>query len=192
MRSALIKLSVSVAAVAVLAGCQSTDNSHKTAAKAPAPAVKKVNNDDLYEVSHEGRYYVFDDMDVYKDFITNGETPYRKVYIGEGPNGQTLVFGLTGKDKKKTSGIGSIDMFQGKQAAAESFYGEMRGEDGRLYVFSELKDMEDVRKTGEAAYRFTQIGAGPKGETVVFVLNKGNKKKQPVALMAEFKKRNAQ
>ena len=81
-------------------------------------------------------------------------------------------------------------MFNGKLKAAENFYGELRGEDGRLYVFSTLEDMEDIRKVGEAPYRFTKIGAGPQGQTVVFVLNKNNKKEQPVSLMAKFKQMN--
>ena len=190
MRSTLIKLSATTLLATALTGCQSMNSDIAAKPSAPAKAITQVNNDDLYEVAHEGRYYVFDDMAVYKDFIANGETPYRKVFIGEGPHNQTLVFGLTGKDKKKTSGIGSIDLFKGNQAPADSFYGEMRNEDGRIYVFSELKDMEAVRQTGEAAYRFTRIGAGPQGETVVFVLNKGNKKQKPIALMAEFAARN--
>ena len=81
-------------------------------------------------------------------------------------------------------------MFAGKMEPAEDFYGEMRGEDGRLYVFNSLKDMEDLRVVGEAPYRFTQIGAGPQGQTVVFVLNKSNKKKEPVALVKRFKAMN--
>ena len=184
--------------VMVLAtGCDTIEKSNPNLAAKPkakpAAAVQKVagvNNRDLYEVMHEGRYYVFDDFDVYQSFLTVGETSYRKVYIGDGPHGETLVFGLRGKDKKKLSGIAGVDMYKGELQAAEEFYGEMRREDGRLYVFSTLEDMEAVRKTGEAAYRFTQIGVGPKGETVVFVLNKGNKKKRPDALIASYKARN--
>ena len=187
MRSPLLKLSATALLALTIVGCKSMNQDMAAQSATPAPIV---NNDDLYEVAHEDRYYVFDDNAVYKDFIANGETPYRKVFIGEGPHNQTLVFGLTGKDKKKTSGIGSIDLFKGNQAPADNFYGEMRKEDGRIYVFSELKDMEAVRQTGEATYRFTQIGAGPQGETVVFVLNKSNKKQKPVALMAEFTARN--
>jgi len=172
-------------AMTSLYGCQSNQ-----AKQQEAEAAVAVNNDDLYEVQHDGRYYVFDDYATYQSFLTVGETSYRKVYIGGGPNSETLVFGLTGKDKKKSSGIASIDMFQGKLEAGEDFYGELRAEDGRLYVFSTLKDMEDMRVVGEAPYRFTQIGAGPQGQTVVFVLNKSNKKKQPVALMAKFKEMN--
>jgi len=173
-------------AVVAMTGC------HTQPAKEEVKAEAKMdlNNNDLYEVSHEGRHYVFDDFATYQSFLEVGETSYRKVYIAGGPKGETLVFGLTGKDKKKTSGIAGIDMFNGKLAGAEEFYGEMRGEDGRLYVFSTLEDMEDVRTVGEAPYRFTKIAAGPQGQTVVFVLNKSNKKKQPVALEAKFKAMN--
>lgn len=172
-----------VGALTSLYGCQS--NTVKEAAAKPA-----LNNDDLYEVVHDGRYYVFDDFKVYQDFLTIGETSYRKVFIGGGPHGQTLVHGLRGKDKKKLSGIAGVEMFKGNMPAAESFYGELRSEDGRLYVFSTLEDMEDMRKVGEAPYRFTVIGAGPQQQTVVYVLNKSNKKKKPVELMAKFKKMN--
>ena len=172
-------------AMTTLVGC------HTNQAKPEAsPAAAQLNNDDLYEVMHEGRYYVFDDYQTYQSFLEVGETAYRKVFIAGGPEGKTLVFGLTGADKKKASGIAGIDMFNGKLKAAENFYGELRGEDGRLYVFSTLEDMEDLRKVGEAPYRFTKIGAGPQGQTVVFVLNKNNKKEQPVSLMAKFKQMN--
>ena len=183
----LIAGAVIAGALMSVYGCQSTATIETAKPVAEAP---KLNNDDLYEVVQEGRYYVFDDFKTYQSFLTVGETSYRKVFIGGGPHGETLVHGLMGKDKKKLSGIAGVDMFAGKLEAAEDFYGEMRGEDGRLYVFNSLKDMEDLRKVGEAPYRFTQIGAGPQGQTVVFVLNKGNKKKEPVALVSRFKAMN--
>jgi hypothetical protein len=145
-----------------------------------------MNNDDYYEVEHEGRLYVFDDAATYKSFLEVGETAYRKVRIAAGPNGETIVFGLTGKDKKKMSGIASIDMYDGKLEGAEDFYGEIHHE-GRLYVFSEWADLKAFKTVYEAPYRFTMIGEGPKGETVVIVLNKGNKKKHPAAQIAAFK-----
>lgn len=183
----LIASALVTGAMIALTGCQT--NQAKQEETKPVAAAQ-LNNDDLYEVMQEGRYYVFDDYKTYQSFLTVGETSYRKVFIGGGPKGETLVYGLTGKDKKKMSGIASVDMFNGDLNGAEDFYGEMRGEDGRLYVFSTLEDMEDVRLVGEAPYRFTQIAAGPQGQTVVFVLNKSNKKKQPVELMAKFKKMN--
>ncbi len=195
----LPKIAVSkIAAASLIAivatGCSHIEKNNPALAKnvTEKSVVSKVvaNNNDLYEVMHEGRYYVFDDHKVYQDFLTVGETSYRKVFIGEGPQNETLVFGLRSKDKKKFEGIAGVDMYQGNLKAADAFYGEMRREDGRLYIFSSLEDMEAVRKIGEAAYRFTQIGVGPNGETVVFVLNKSNKKHRPDALIAQFKTTN--
>ncbi|TDO99456.1 hypothetical protein [Marinomonas balearica] len=154
-----------------------------------AAAEMSLNNEDMYEVHHEGRIYVFDDKGIYESFMAVGETAFRKVRIGEGPHGETIVFGLTGADKKKTSGIASIDMYDGNLEGAEDFYGEMRTE-GRIYVFQSLEEMNTARLVGEVPLRYTQIGAGPKGETVVFALNSSNKKQKPEALIAKFKKMN--
>ncbi len=168
-----------------LTACQSNEVKQEMV-KAP-----ELNNQDLYEVDHEGRHYVFDDFAVYQDFLNVGETSFRKVFIGAGPHGESLVFGLRSEDKKKLEGLAGVEMYNGKMAAADPFYGEMRAEDGRLYVFSSLKDMQAVRDSGEAAYRLTQIGTGPQGQTVVFVLNDSNKKKYPTELVARFKAMNA-
>lgn len=149
------------------------------------------NNDDMYEVHHEGRIYVFDDRDTYEEFLEVGETSFRKVRIGEGPHGETVVFGLTSEDKKKTSGIASIDMYDGNLKGANNFYGETRME-GRIYVFQSLEEMNTARQVGEVPLRYTDIAAGPEGETVVYALNSHNKKKKPVELMAKFKEMNGQ
>lgn len=183
-------------AAVFLAACQTSQSEsvaqapEQTPEKEKAPKVE-LNNQDLYEVVHEGRHYVFDDLATYRQFLTVGETSYRKVFIGEGPHGRTLVFGLRGKDKKKLTGIAGVEMYKGRMSAAEEFYGELRGEDGRLYVFDRLEDMEAVRSTGEAAYRLTQIGVGPQQQTVVFVLNKSNKKEYPTALISKYKQMNS-
>jgi hypothetical protein len=179
-------ISVSILA---LSGCKSTETTNIVE---PIKKIEKMvlNNNDLYEVAHDGRYYIFDDFTIYQQFLSVGETAYRKVYIGDGPHGETLVFGLTDKDKKKATGITGIDMYRGDLKANDNFYGEIRSEDGRLYVFSTYQDMVDTRKLGDAIYRFSQIGAGPNGQTVVFVLNKTNKKKRPDTLINAFKKRN--
>lgn len=148
------------------------------------------NNDDYYEVYHEGRLYVFDDAATYRSFLDVGETSYRKVRIGAGPNGETVVFGLTSHDKKKTDGIAGVDMYDGKLMAAEKFYGEIMNE-GRIYVFNNWKELQAYKQTGEAAYRYTDIGAGPRGETVVYVLTKEEKKHRPEMTIAQFKQVHA-
>lgn len=144
--------------------------------------------DQFLEVHEDRRIHIFYDKHTYDEFQQLGETSFRLTRIGAGPKGETLVFGLTAADKKKTSGIPSIEIYDGQRKPA-NFYGEMRAE-GRIYVFSTYDDMKMVRETGEAALRYSDIGAGPKGETVIYVLNNSNKKEKPVALMEQFRKFN--
>ena len=175
-----------------LAACANTDAENTQVVKQDAAKVAAVelNNDDLYEVHAEGRLYVFDDYKTYQEFLEVGETSFRQTFIGAGPAGQTVVFGMTSKDKKKHfSKIAGYNLYMGNQSASENFYGEARLEN-RIYVFDRIEDMKTVRETGEAPLRYTDIGSGPKGETVVYVLRGDNKKVKPVALIAEFKKRN--
>ncbi|HEY9147854.1 MAG TPA: hypothetical protein VIQ22_02495 [Gammaproteobacteria bacterium] len=144
------------------------------------------NNEDYYEVHAEGRIHVFDDAPTYLSFLSVGETAFRKVRIGDGPKGETVVFGLTAEDKKKSEGIAGIDMFDGKLQGGEPFYGEIVNE-GRINVFNNWQEMQVYKQTGEAAYRYTDIGSGPKGETVVYVLTKEEKKHRPDATIAKFR-----
>ncbi|GAB6043635.1 hypothetical protein [Endothiovibrio diazotrophicus] len=182
--SPLARVLTAASLALTLAACQSQSTKEETAKAAP------LNNDDYYEVHHEGRIYVFDDAGVYKEYLSVGETPFRKVRIGVGPHGETVVFGLHKHDKKKMEGIASVDMFDGKiDGAQDGFYAEIRSE-GRIYVFDNWDDVKSFRQVGEAPYRYTDIGAGPNGETVVYVLNKHNKKHRPDALIARFKAAN--
>jgi len=163
-----------------LAGC---------ATNTDAVSAIKASKLEIYEVHHDGRIHVFYDRKLYKEFLSLGETAYRLTRIGAGPNGETLVFGLTKKDKKMKKPVAAIELYDGK-VKQDSIYAEMRKHD-RIYVFNSFNDMGTVRLFGHPNYMFTQIGAGPKGETIVFVLNKKNKKKRPDALIAEYKKHNS-
>jgi len=181
MRKLLQTILIAVIATG-LSACNSTQQVKTDKASTNDVAAKLV----YFEAHHDGRINVFDDSKTYLSFLSLGETSYRLTRIGAGPNGESVVFGLTKKDKKKRSGIKSVEMFDGKLVPSGPFYGEMLLH-GRYYVFSTWKDLVAVKKVGEAAYRYTQIGAGPDGKTVVYVLNKGNKKKKPVDLIAQFK-----
>lgn len=153
--------------------------------------VPHYNVNDYYQVYQEGRIYVFDDFKTYIGFIKNGETPFRLTRIGAGPSGETLVFGLSEQDKTMRTGLGSVDLYDGKTAGiAEGFYGEVV-KDGRIYVFGDWNDLKAFIAVGEAPLRYTQIGAGPNGETVIYVLNEHNKKQKPSALIAEFNRKHA-
>jgi len=140
---------------------------------------------EIYEVHHNGRMHVFYDRKLYKEFLSLGETPYRLTRIGAGPKGETIVFGLTKKDKKMKSNVPAIELYDGKIKASKQFYSEMI-KHNRIYVFSSFADMKTVRDFGHPNFQYSQIGAGPKGETIVFVLNKYNKKTRPDALIKMF------
>ncbi len=168
-----------LAAILAVAGCNQT---------------KPQNNDsmnirEVYEVHEDGRIYAFYDKALYHEFLQLGETAYRLTRIGSGPNGETMVFGLTKADKKKGANTPAIQLYEGKLKPGDDFYAETRRH-GRIYVFTNFDDMTTVRQFGHPNYFYTEIGAGPEGETVVYVLNGKTKKKKPVELMTAFRKHN--
>lgn len=146
-------------------------------------------NDQLFAAEHDSRLYVFDNQDLYKSFQDMGHTAYIKARIGAAPNGGSLVFGLTGADKKKTSGIASIDLWD-ENVSAVNFYGEVKTEEGQLWVFQDLAEMKGALTVGEVPLRWAEIGTGPKGETVVYALNSSNKNSKPVGMINRFKSVN--
>ncbi len=168
-----------------LAGC-TTSSEKPTTAPAEKVAASGANNQDYYQMEHDGRWYVFDDAPTYLNFLATGETPYILTRIGGAPDGKSVVFGLSKEDKEKSSGVAAIEMFEGSRQGAEDFYAEMIV-DHRFYVFNRWKDLQSFRETGEAALRYTDIGGGPKGMSVIYVLNSQNKDQVPTVLQAQFK-----
>lgn len=144
---------------------------------------------ELYEVHQDGLIYVFNDHKLYEEFLSSGDTLYRHTRIGAGPNTETVVFGLTKSDLKVRSNIPFIKFYDGKLKQNGKFYAEMI-KHNRIYIFDQYEDMRSVRQFGHPNYLYTEIGAGPKGETVVFVLNKSNKKDRPDTLIAKYKEMN--
>lgn len=181
------KLLIALMATAVLAGC--AGNSEKTASVKPeqTKSVASLNNEDLYVAYVHGRENIFYDDKLFNEFLEIGEVAYRKTYIGAGTNGMTVSYGLTKADKKKSTNPAE-QMMKGELAAAENFYGEVfKSEENRFYVFTTWADFDTYIKTGVDNLRYSDIGSGPKGETVVYVLNSKNKKSKPVAAIAKFK-----
>ena len=192
------KVFVAMMATGLMAGCSAMPEKtaaveqvvvEKVAMAIPMEAVS-LNNEDMFVVYHDGRMNVFYDAKLYKEFLQVGETAYRKTFIGAGPKGETIMYGLTKDDKKKLAGIPSIEMMEGRLDGASEFYGEIRDE-GRINVFSDWALFKAYMTNGEVPYRLTDIGAGPKGETVVYALTKDTKKTRPEALIAQFKLFNA-
>jgi hypothetical protein len=153
-----------------------------------APEIPAYNVNDYYQVRREQRIYVFDDASTFKEFLSSGEAPYRLTRIGAGPKGETVVFGLRGMDKdKKDDSVGGVALYDGKaQGAADSFFAVLM-DDARIHVFEDWAGFAAYRESGEAAFRYTDIGGGPKGQTVVYVFGKANKDKKPDEMVARFK-----
>lgn len=174
----LKKIYTLLAIMLTLSACASTGSSSSADAMS------------IYEVHKKGRIHVFYDRKEFKSFKKVGETTFRLTRIGAGPKGETIEFGLTKKDKKKPGKVAAIKLYDGKIKAGDDFYAEMY-KNGRIYVFNNFSDMKTVRDFGHPNYFYMSVGNGPKGETVVYVLNSKNKKKKPVSLISEFKARNS-
>jgi hypothetical protein len=162
-------------AVAALAGCASQAPVAPAPAKvatAAAPAAAAAAAQVFFAVLPEsGRIHAFGDTKNYFDFLSHGEVTLTRTQIGAGPGGRTVVYGITGDDVKANKpSMGELVM-AGSVAPAADFHGEVL-KDGRFYVFGDLKDMQNFLAFGEVPYSYTDIGAGPRGETLVYVMNK--------------------
>jgi hypothetical protein len=183
LRQLKIGLLALIALLALSACAQTT----QTQSEQAQPVVENIA--EIYEVHEDGRIYAFYDRALYKEFLAVGETPFRLTRIGNGPNGETMVYGLTAKDKKKGVNTPALKLYEGQIKPADDFYAEMVRH-GRIYVFSAFEDMAPVRQFGHPNFFYTEIGSGPGGETVVYVLNSKTKKHKPEALIARFKQMN--
>ncbi|AZR82737.1 MULTISPECIES: hypothetical protein [Piscirickettsiaceae] len=175
------KLFIAMMAAGFLSACSTAPEKKADTTTEASQAV----NDDLYIVMDE-RMNVFYDGDLYKKYMEHGETPYRRTFIGAGPNGETVVYGLTKDDKKKTTNPAE-EMMSGKMAPAEDFYAEVvEKEHNRIYVFTSWATFDEFVKLHVDNFRYSDIGAGPNGETVVYVLTKKTSKQKPVEAMKKF------
>lgn len=159
------------------------------AAAAPAPAAKPAVTDNYFIVFHEnGRIYPIADTKNYLEFLHNNELIFTRTRIGAGPEGETLVFGIEKKEADDLNKPAKAELFyDGKYEPAGPFYGEVI-RDGRFYVFGEWADFKDYLAHKEIIFTFAEIGTGPKGETVIYALNKNTVKEgRPARLIEQFK-----
>lgn len=155
------------------------------AAATPAAAV----TDNYFLVFHEnGRIYPIADARNYLEFLHNNELIYTRTRIGAGPEGETLVFGIEKKEADDLNKPARAELlYDGKYEPPGPFYGEVM-RDGRFYVFGEWKDFKDYLAHKEITFTFAEIGTGPKGETVIYALNKNTVKEgRPARLVEQFK-----
>ncbi len=183
----------SALALSLMAGCASQPTAPASApAAAPAKAepAKEAKAENFFIVYHEnGRIYPIADVKNYLEFLHTGELTFTRTRIGAGPNGETIVFGIEKKEADDLNKPAKAESFyDGKLAPTGPFYGEII-RDGRFYVFGSWHDFQDYLKNKEVTFTFTEIGTGPRGETVIYALNKDTVKQgRPVTLIEQFRK----
>lgn len=186
------------AAVAVMAGCATAPEAEPAAAEAPAPRpgtpplanapAPAPGTTELYVVlPPTGRVHAFGDLRNYADFLQHGEVALTRTGVGAGPGGKTIVYGITGDDVKNNQPSRAEQILAASAPAPQAFYGEVF-RDGRFFLFGSLKDLIEFVAHAEVPYSFTEVGAGPKGETLVLVMNKDSYAKgKPADRLARFK-----
>jgi hypothetical protein len=153
-------------------------------APAPAKAAASLNNEDWYQVRSESELFVFDDYQVFRDFLETGKAPYLKNLEQKDKHGQSVILALRAEDQgRELSQIAAYQFLNVSLTPANPFYGEIR-QDGVIYVFQRYGDMMDTFNLREPIFRHTEIGSGPNGERVVYGLTKEEKK--PLALIDKF------
>lgn len=194
---------VSLLALGVLGGCASQapakpENKSAVAAtpavasppQAAAPAKPVAAAPEKYFlVFHEnGRVYPIADAKNYLEFLQNNELIFTRTRVGAGPQGETLVFGIEKKEADDLAKPAKAELiYDGKYEPTGPFYGEVI-RDGRIYVFGEWADFKDYLTHKEITFTFAEIGTGPRGETVIYALNKKTVKDgRPVQLVEQFK-----
>jgi hypothetical protein len=204
MQNHHLRTTVLIATITALAGlfggCATHgQNAHSEATRPVAateakvePEAKAVAELNLFLTFHEnGRIYVLGDANLQRILLETGEVVLTRTRIGDGPDGRTLVFGMTKGDASRGGPTDAEMLYDGKLVPAGPFYGEV-AKDGRIYVFIDWQDMAAYLRHGEVALTYTEIGAGPKGETVVYALNKETAKQgKPVAAIERFHKQHA-
>ena len=151
------------------------------------PTEAKLNNEDWYQVRSETQLYLFDDQQVFQEFLRSGQAPVVKDLGQQDKYGQAILLGLRAEDQgTPLEQLSAYRFLQVAQPPAASFYGEIRQE-GVIYVFARYGDMVDMNRIGEPTFSHTEIGSGPQGERVVYVLAKEEKK--PVEQIKRFQAR---
>ncbi len=194
----------SVLALGVLGGCATQSNTAKApeskpamaaqpAALAPTPVAAAqpatAPTQHYFLVLHEnGRIYPIADAKNYLAFLDVDELIYTRTRVGAGPDGETIVFGIEKKEADDLNKPAKAELFyDGKMDVSGPFYGEVI-KDGRFHVFGTWQDFKDYLVNKEITYTFTEVGSGPKGETVIYAMNKKTSADgRPVALIESFK-----
>lgn len=178
MKPSVIK-PLSIALLAAMAVASMT-----TLASAGTTADAAQNNQDWYQVWTADQAVIFDDHDVYMEYLKTGKAPVLKKLGTEDYAGRAVVLGLRADQVNvDVNSLAAKRFLDINLPPASDFYGEIR-QDNKIFVFKRYGDMIDTMKLGNPIFTYIELGAGPQGERVVFALAKEETK--PVALVSKF------
>ncbi|MFT5780682.1 MAG: hypothetical protein ACI9EB_000035 [Pseudomonas sp.] len=169
--------------IALLAAAMAA-TSMTTLASADKAADAAQNNQDWYQVWTADQAVIFDDHDVYMEYLKTGTAPVLKKLDSKDYAGRSVVLGLRADQASvDVNSLAAKRFLDINLPPASDFYGEVR-QDNKIFVFRRYGDMIDTMKLGSPIFSYVELGAGPKGERVVFVLAKEEGK--PEALISKF------
>ena len=131
-----------------------------------------LNNDDYYELMHEGRVLVFSDAKDYKTWRKTGEMPLVVTKFRAGPNGETVKYSLTKNETKAMEKIvgykgGSQNLYEGNiPGISKGFFGFVKKDDS-YFVFDNWNALASFKKGGEVSG--ATASNGPDGSKVTYV-----------------------
>lgn len=130
-----------------------------------------MNNDDYFELMHDGRILVFADAKNYKAWLQTGEIAKSITKFRAGPNGEQVRFDVTSAESKAMEGMqgmksGAQNLFEGNiPGLPTGFFGFIKREN-TYFVFDGWPKVMAFRANGTAE---GATAAGPNGSQVVYV-----------------------
>ena len=134
------------------------------------------------EEEHNGRIYVLGTQEMHESFRENHHLPYTSTRIGAGPYGETVVVEVAKKNPIQQERLWR------EFRKRHPYYAEV-AKDGRIYLVGSEESHDKVLLHGHLPYTHTLIGEGPRGETIVAEVDKGDPKLQQ-RLLDEFRSRH--
>lgn len=172
IRRATKMLTLAVAAsAAIWTGCKTTGSSEAAGSKVSMS---------VHE--HDGRIFVIGQDASREAFAANHHLPYTLTKIGAGPKGETVICEVDKKDPTLATKLWEQYKAQYLPYAEYAY-------EGRIYVIGDPETELAFLQNHHLPYTRTKIGAGPKGETLVFEVNKKNPALAD-RLVAEYTKRH--
>jgi len=176
------RIALLVLAALLTFGCAATTQDMAKSTSAPAEEAKAVPQglvqtigDDYMVWEHAGRIYVIGQAKTNVFFAEHRHLPYTKTLIGAGPRGETVVFEVNKKDPALVARLMETFLNTPYPLDRDGADYQVYGYQGRLFVLGQEGTAEKFMEHKHLPYTRTLLGAGPRGETVIFEVNK----KQP-------------